>query len=96
MLRHLEMARPHQLLLDHVLDILDPDEGLVAVEDPPGHGMGDVRAPATESSSSERKALRTAISILASFQGTTWSLRRIRRTGTVGGANSVVSLAASD
>ena len=40
-----------------------------------------------------RKALRIAISILASFHGTTWPLRRMRRTGVAQETRSVPSLA---
>ncbi len=36
------MALAHEFLLDHVLDVLDVDEGLVATADALGDGLGDV------------------------------------------------------
>jgi hypothetical protein len=38
----LEVALAHEFLLDHVLDVLDVDEGLVATADALGDAAGDV------------------------------------------------------
>jgi hypothetical protein len=74
----LEVAGLHQLLLHHVLDLLDVDEGLLGGV----HAGGDGRVMATAGAESrwrERKVLRTAISTFCSLQGTTWLLRRMTR-----------------
>jgi hypothetical protein len=42
MFRGLEMALAHQLLLNHVLDVLDVDERLIAAANALGDRLGDV------------------------------------------------------